>query len=60
MLLHHRPSFGLNTTGWTPNEMLSILMVLVGVISAGILVALLVLEGPATVRTRAGEPESTD
>ncbi|HEU4380640.1 MAG TPA: hypothetical protein VFR73_18870 [Hyphomicrobiaceae bacterium] len=40
--------------------MLSILTVLLAVISAGILAALLVLEWPAAVKTRAGEPESRD
>jgi hypothetical protein len=40
--------------------MLSILMVLLAVISAGILAALLVLEWPAPAKTPAGEAESAD
>ena len=40
--------------------MLSILMVLLAAISVAILATLLVLEWPATVKTRAGKPKSTD
>lgn len=59
-LLHDRPNFRLNTTGWTPDEMLSILMVVLAMISVGILATLLVLEWPRAAGTRAGEPERTD
>jgi hypothetical protein len=43
-----------------PDEMLSILMVLLAVTSVGILATLLVLEWPATARTRAGQQKRTD